>query len=48
MGKNAGHLFWSEARAPLLDAMLEAIQEAGCSPKKISRPFASEIVGDGS
>lgn len=38
----AGHLFWSEARAPLLDAMLEAVQEVGCSPKKISRPFSSE------
>ncbi len=38
----AGHLFWSEARAPLLDAMLEAVKEAGCSPIETSGPFSGE------
>ncbi len=38
----AGHLFWSEVRAPLLDAILEAVQEVGCSPIETSKPFSGE------
>jgi hypothetical protein len=38
----AGHLFWSEVRAPLLDAMLEAVREVGCSPMETSGPFSGE------
>ncbi len=35
----AGHLFWSEARAPLLDALLEAVQDVGCTPIETFDPF---------
>ncbi len=38
----AGHLFWSEARASLLDAILEAVREVGCSPIETSGPFSDE------
>ena len=40
----AGHLFWSEARAPLLDSMLEAVREVGCSPLEIAGPFSNDTL----
>lgn len=38
-----GHLFRNEARAPLLDAMQEAVRAAGCRPQVMRRRRLSTI-----